>query len=87
MIADRCKEHDGYIILKQLEKSALAEHCLKNGHNALFDYSQIISETTRVLERVILEDIEIWMDPSAGNRDSGLPINQMWKPALWLMSL
>lgn len=37
MILESCKKNSRYVRLKQPETSCLAEHCLMNGHDPLFD--------------------------------------------------
>lgn len=69
-----CGEHD--ICLKQLDTSALEEHC-KTNNQALFDSVKILAQMDNNWERVIREASEISVDCTAVNKDNGIMLSQM----------
>lgn len=54
----RCKEHDSYIHLKQLDKSALVEHWINKDHQAVFDSVKLLAKVESYGDRVIRETTE-----------------------------
>ena len=78
------KEHERYCRLKQLEKSAVTEHALKQaGHEILFQKTEVLDNTNNHYVRLHREAIEIHKHQhSFTQKEGGLKMNKAWLPAL-----
>ena len=57
-------------------------HALENNHHIVFDEARLIDRATNYWDRPRREAIEIKLQPSNFNRDSGLHISKSWDPAI-----
>ena len=80
----RIKEHGRHCSLKQPEKSAVAEHVLKQaGHEILFQNTEILDNTSNHYVRLHREAIEIHKHQQNFNKkEESLKLNKTWLPAL-----
>ena len=68
----RLKEHQKAVEHKHSQKSALAEHCLRSGHNLSWEASKILRTNANWRNRRILEAWEINTCRNPLNRDDGM---------------
>lgn len=85
-IGPTIKEHvkDAFRCTK-MRKSGLVEHCVILGQVPVFDQTAVPSSQELYWKRLIEEDIFIYLEPQAVNRDSGLASENSWKPLLCLL--
>ena len=81
-IETRLKEHKRHLRLGQLEKSAIAEHCVSQDHTIKFEETKILCHAKGFWDRLTKEAIEIKLEKNNFNRDSGYSISNTWKPVL-----
>ena len=83
-IQTRIKEPEGHCRLKQPEKSAVAEHALKEaGHEILFQNTEVLDNTNNHYVRPHREAIEIHKHQQSFNKkEESLKFNKAWLPAL-----
>ena len=82
-IHTRIKEHERHCRLKQLEKSAVAEHALKQAeHEILFQNTEVLDDTSNHYVRLHREAIEIHKHQQNFNKKEGLKLNTAWLPVL-----
>ena len=84
-IHTRIKEHERHWKLNQPEKSAVAEHALKQaGHEILFQNIEILDNTSNHYVRLLhREAIEIHKHQQNFNKkEESLKLNKTWLPAL-----
>ncbi|KAJ7326747.1 hypothetical protein JRQ81_016506, partial [Phrynocephalus forsythii] len=79
-IQTRIKEHERHCRLKQPEKSAIAEHTLKQtGHEILFQDTELLDNTTNPYIRLHREATEIHKHKHSFNKkEENLKINKAW---------
>jgi hypothetical protein len=58
-IEARRKENMRHVCLKQLKKSAVAEHWINTAHHIDFNGTSILGTATRYMDRLMREAIEI----------------------------
>ena len=80
----RIKEHERHCRLKQPEKSAVAEHALKQaGHEILFQNTEVLDNTSNHYVRLHREAIEIHKyQQNFNKKEEGLKLNMAWLPIL-----
>ena len=85
----RMKEHERHCRLKQPEKSAVAEHALKQaGHEILFQNSNVLDNTSNHHVRLHTEAIEIQKHQQSFNKkEESLKLNKAWLLAVKSYSL
>ncbi|XP_072845561.2 calmodulin-lysine N-methyltransferase isoform X3 [Pogona vitticeps] len=83
-IHTRIKEHERHCRLKQPEKSAVAEHAIKQtGHEILFHNTEILDNTSNHYVRLHREAIEIHKHQQNFNqKEECLKLNKTWLAAL-----
>lgn len=84
-IAEQLAENQRYIHLRQGEKSGLEEYCTVSDHVPVFGQTKVLSKQESFWNRVIEEAIFIHLEPNTVNRDSGLKVENSWKPMLRLL--
>ncbi|KAJ7316438.1 hypothetical protein JRQ81_002600 [Phrynocephalus forsythii] len=83
-IQTRIREHERHCRLKPPEKSAVAEHTLKQmGHEILFQDTEVLVNTTNHYVRLHREANEINKHKQSFNKkEESLKINKAWLPVL-----
>ena len=81
-VSERISEHERDLRMQYFDKSAVAQHALENNHHIVFDEARLIDRATNYWDRIRREAIEIKLQPSNFNRDSGLHISKSWDPAI-----
>jgi hypothetical protein len=81
-ITARCKEHEHHIQLHQLEKSAVAEHCIETCHKIGFGEATILARSTGYMDILVKDAVEIRLHPNNFNRDNGFMLSQAWYPLI-----
>jgi hypothetical protein len=76
----RVKEHQRHIRVEHPDKSAVAEHCINQGHRIQFHDASILATKTRYMDRIVREAIEIEFHPYNINREGGFCLSKSWKP-------
>jgi hypothetical protein len=76
------KEHQGHIRLEHLDKSALAEHSIDQGHHIQFHKASVLATRTRYVDRIVRKAIEIELHPYNINREGGFCLSKSWKPVI-----
>jgi hypothetical protein len=84
-IEARLKEHRRHIRLNQLERSAVAEHSLTTYHRIDFDSASKLGTTTRYMDCLVREAIEIRLHPDNFNRDDGFNLSYAWRPIIKIL--
>lgn len=81
-INTRLQEHKQ--ALKKLDdnKSAIAEHAIKQDHNIDWDNAKLLHHEPTYYKRMIKEAIEIKKHPFNFNREDGLTLNRTWNTVL-----
>ena len=79
-IHTRIKEHERHCRLKQQDKSAVAEHALKQaGHEILFQNAKVLGNTSNHYVRLHREAIEIYKHQQSFNKkEESLKLNKSW---------
>lgn len=78
-ILEKREEHQWYLRLGQLEKSAMAEHAANLNHEILFSSVEVLFQSDRYLERMICEALKIKLNPKELNKDMGLQLSPAWR--------
>lgn len=78
----RFKEHTMDLRLNRTQKSALAEHSWKTGHQLCLEEPKVIVKIDHYGKRKIRESLEIEMNLNNLNRDDGWKLNVNWKPLI-----
>ncbi|XP_030764236.1 uncharacterized protein LOC115888610 [Sitophilus oryzae] len=80
----RLTEHKRNCRLGQTEKSAVAEHALRDGdHKIQFEDTQVIATTSGYHPRLVREAVEIHKHPNNFNRkEETFYLNRIWHPAI-----
>jgi hypothetical protein len=76
----RLKEHQKHMQLQHLEKSAVAEHNISQGHCIHFHNTPILTTKTKYMDQINKEAIEIELHPYSMNREGGVCLKKSWKP-------
>jgi hypothetical protein len=83
----RLKEHRRHIQLEHLDKSAIAEYSINQGHHIQFHNSSILATKTRYMDRIVREAIVIELHPYNINREGGFRLIKSWKPLMGSLKL
>jgi hypothetical protein len=75
----RLKEHQCHIWLEHLDKSALVEHSINQGHIILFHDASILATSTGCVDHIVRETIEVVLHPFNMNRKDGFSLSRLWK--------
>jgi hypothetical protein len=67
---------------KKVDKSAVAEHSIDQGHCIQFHNSSILATKTRYIDHIVREAIEIELHPYNINRKCGFCLSKSWKPLI-----
>lgn len=79
----RIKEHQRDARLRDIERSAIAEHLHQDGqHRINFEEVKILSRTENYYPRVIRESLEIMKNDNNFNREDGYRLSNTWKLTL-----
>lgn len=79
----RIKEHQRDARLRNIERSAIAEHLHENGQHIInFQEVEILSRTENYYPRVIRESLEIMKNGNNFNREDGYRLSNTWKLTL-----
>lgn len=70
----------------QFEKYALADHSSKANHENMFSSTELLFKSNSYWKRMILEVLEIKLDPIVLNWDVGLQLSSTWGEAIWLLT-
>ncbi|XP_030758072.1 uncharacterized protein LOC115883811 [Sitophilus oryzae] len=83
-VGTRLTEHKRNCRLGQTEKSAVAEHALRDGdHKIQFEDTQVIATTSGYHPRLVREAVEIHKHPNNFNRkEETFYLNRIWHPAI-----
>ena len=81
-VSEHISEHERDLKMQYFDNSAVAQHALENNHHIVFDEARLIDRATNYWDRIRREAIEIKLQPSNFNRDSGLHISKSWDPAI-----
>ncbi|XP_030764983.1 uncharacterized protein LOC115889168 [Sitophilus oryzae] len=83
-VGTRLTEHKRSCRLGQTDKSAVAEHALRDGdHKIQFEDTQVIATTSGYHPRLVREAVEIHKHPNNFNRkEETLYLNRIWHPAI-----
>ena len=79
---DRIKEHDRDIRLARTQTSAVSEHANETVHHPIWKEVKFIDLDPHWYTRKVKEAIQIRLDPSKINRDSGIEIPEAWLPTI-----
>jgi hypothetical protein len=74
----RLKEHQ-HIRLEHPDKSAVAEHCINQGHRILFHHASILNTSARYMDRIVREATEVVLHPFNMNKEDGFCLSRLWK--------
>jgi hypothetical protein len=78
----RLKELQWHIRLEHLDKSAIAEHNIDQGHRIKFHNASILATKTRYMDRIVREAVEIELHPYNIHREGGFCLSKSWKPLI-----
>jgi hypothetical protein len=78
----RLKEHQWHIRLEHLDKSAVAEHSIDQGHRIQFHNASLLATKTRYMDRIVREAFEIELHPYNIDREGGFCLSKSWKPLI-----
>jgi predicted GIY-YIG superfamily endonuclease len=78
----RQKEHIRALKYGYTEKSTVAEHSIEQKHKILFEETKILHVENRILNRMVLESIEIELNGNNINKENGFPLSDRWKVLL-----
>ena len=81
-VSERISEHERDLRMQYFNKSTVAQHALENKHHIDFDEARLIDRARNYWDRIRREAIEIKLQPSNFNRNSGLHISQARDPAI-----
>ena len=82
-VATRLKEHERHSRLKQVDKSAVAEHSMLQDHKIQYENTDVLSTTVHYHTRLQREAIEIFKHHNNFNRkEETRKINKVWIPIL-----
>ena len=68
--------------IQYFDKSAVAQNALENNHHIVFDEARLIDRASNYWVRIRREAVEIKLQPSNFNRNSGLHISKSWELAI-----
>jgi hypothetical protein len=83
----RLKEHQCHISLEHVEKSAVAEHIINQGHHVLFHDASILNMSATALHCIVRETIENVLHPFNMNKEDGFCLSRLWKYFIWSLKL
>jgi hypothetical protein len=78
----RLREHQRHIRLEHLDKSAIVEDSIDHGHHIQFHNVSILTISTRYLDPIVREAIEIELNPYNMNREGEFCCSISWKPLM-----
>ncbi|MCP4489693.1 MAG: hypothetical protein GY820_20615, partial [Gammaproteobacteria bacterium] len=75
----RAFEHVNAIAKKSCVESAIAEHCIINGHSISVDRFRVVDRELNLFKRLVKESFHIAANPSACNsKQNSVPISSAW---------
>jgi hypothetical protein len=83
----RLKEHQRHTRLEHLDKSAIAEHGINQGHRIQIHNFSILATITRYMDRIVMEAFEIEPPFYNINREGGFCLSKLWKPLIGSLKL
>lgn len=81
-IKQRKQEHQRHLRLLQPERSALAEHSIREDHKIRFDEVEVLARPRGYYNQVRREAVEIIQHPNNLNREDGFRLSRTWLPVL-----
>jgi hypothetical protein len=75
----------GLVRLEHLDKSAVAEHGIDQGHSIQFHNSFILTKKIRYMDRIVREVIEVELHPYNINREGGPCLSKSWNASYRLL--
>jgi hypothetical protein len=73
----RLKEHQRHIRLEHLDKSAVAEHSINQGHRILFHNACILNTSARYMDCIVREATEVVLCPFNMNKEDGFCLSRL----------
>lgn len=56
----------------------MEKYCIATGHEVQFDLTTMLSKASGLWDRVIMESIEIRLDPTTVNQEAKLKLSVAW---------
>jgi hypothetical protein len=81
-IQTRIKEHHWHMQLRHPDKSVVAEHRFNHNNVIKFQETQILYFIPGYMEQLIMEAVELEIQPNNMNREDGLTLSGSLKPLL-----